>query len=381
MAEKILIIDDDLDTLRLVGLMLEKRGLEISAANNGPQAIELAERDQPDLILLDIMMPEMDGYEVARRLRTDPSTEKIPIIMFTAKTQIDEKVMGFEAGADDYLTKPIEPRELFAHVKAVLARSKKERDEVPPSIEPGKTIGVIAAKGGLGVTTVALNLGIAINKELNKEVIISDFRPGQGTITLDLGYPSSEGLTRLIQQKPKAITISELEKELVTYEKGLRLLLSSHQPHDARYLNSEAQFDKIARHLPYLTQYAILDLGPSLPPVSETVLQSCDEVIIILEPIAQTITQSKALISDCVSIGIPEHRISPVLVNRVRIGTSLSWSQVQDQLERNLTAIFTPIPELTYLAKVHNKPIILQQPESLTKQQFVKLAKAIAVSE
>jgi DNA-binding response OmpR family regulator len=85
----------------------------------------MAQTDKPDLILLDIMMPEMDGYEVARKLRSDPSTNNIPIIMFTAKTQVDDKVEGFEAGADDYLTKPTQPRELFAHVKAVLARGKK----------------------------------------------------------------------------------------------------------------------------------------------------------------------------------------------------------------------------------------------------------------
>ncbi len=125
MAEKILIVDDDLDTLRLVGLMLQHQGYRINAASSGIQAISIVQTDKPDLILLDIMMPEMDGYEVARKLRADQNTNTIPIIMFTAKTQVDDKVEGFEAGADDYLTKPTQPRELFAHVKAVLARGKK----------------------------------------------------------------------------------------------------------------------------------------------------------------------------------------------------------------------------------------------------------------
>ncbi|MBT7782761.1 MAG: response regulator, partial [Anaerolineae bacterium] len=88
MPEKILIIDDDLDTLRLVGLMLQKKGYEIAAANNGKQGLLKVAEDIPDLILLDVMMPEMDGYEVARRLRQDPQTENIPILMFTAKSQL-----------------------------------------------------------------------------------------------------------------------------------------------------------------------------------------------------------------------------------------------------------------------------------------------------
>ncbi|MBT3322374.1 MAG: response regulator, partial [Anaerolineae bacterium] len=131
MPEKILIIDDDLDTLRLVGLMLQKKGYEIAAANNGKQGLLKVAEDIPDLILLDVMMPEMDGYEVARRLRQDPQTENIPILMFTAKSQLNDKVTGFEAGADDYLTKPTHPAELQAHVKALLARSVKVDNVLP----------------------------------------------------------------------------------------------------------------------------------------------------------------------------------------------------------------------------------------------------------
>src|ERR1051325_3011910 len=122
MSEKILIIDDDLDTLRLVGLMLQRQGYQISAATNGQQGLEKAFDEDPDLILLDVMMPEMDGYEVARRLRQNPSTLETPILMFTAKTQLDDKVIGFEVGANDYLTKPTHPSELQARVKTLLAR-------------------------------------------------------------------------------------------------------------------------------------------------------------------------------------------------------------------------------------------------------------------
>jgi len=105
------------------------------------------------------MMPDLDGYEVARRLRADPTTSEVPIIMFTAKTQVDDKVAGFEAGADDYLTKPTQPRELFAHMRAVLARSSKRGGGPTPSGEKGYVVGVVSARGGLGATTLALKPG------------------------------------------------------------------------------------------------------------------------------------------------------------------------------------------------------------------------------
>src|SRR3989304_2307540 len=106
MSEKILIIDDDLDTLRLVGLMLQRQGYQITAATNGQQGLDKAVEEEPDLILLDVMMPDMDGYEVTRQLRQNPVTADTPILMFTAKTQLDDKVAGFQDGAGGCPAKP-----------------------------------------------------------------------------------------------------------------------------------------------------------------------------------------------------------------------------------------------------------------------------------
>lgn len=94
MPEKILIVDDDLETLRLVGLMLQRQGYQVALAHNGAEALSMARNEQPDLIVLDIMMPDMDGYEVTRRLRNETATTVTPILMFTAKSQVDDKVKG-----------------------------------------------------------------------------------------------------------------------------------------------------------------------------------------------------------------------------------------------------------------------------------------------
>ena len=179
MPEKILVVDDDVDTLRLVGLMLQRQGYQIVAANNGHQALNLAQNENPDLIILDVMMPDMDGYEVTRRLRALATTKTTPIIMFTAKSQVDDKVSGFEAGVDDYLTKPTQPRELFAHVKAVLARSGKSRAAPSDTVKRdlGHVIGVLASKGGLGCSTLATNLAISLRLRTQQTVTLGELRP------------------------------------------------------------------------------------------------------------------------------------------------------------------------------------------------------------
>jgi len=119
MAQTILVIDDEERLLSLVKAYLEQSGFRVVTAKNGRDALFLARQEKPDLILLDVMMPQMDGYEFMRAHRREQNT---PIIMLTAKVDEDEKVLGLELGADDYITKPFSPRELLARVRAVLRR-------------------------------------------------------------------------------------------------------------------------------------------------------------------------------------------------------------------------------------------------------------------
>jgi MinD-like ATPase involved in chromosome partitioning or flagellar assembly len=222
-----------------------------------------------------------------------------------------------------------------------------------------------------------LNLGIALYDATRKSVIVAEFRPGQSTLSLELGYQHSEGLNRLLQRKPGEIDLRAIDSELITQAPGIRMLLASTQPRDAQYVGAVASFEAIARQLCHLASYVIYDLGPSLTPLTDKVLPHCDEIIIVVEPVPQTILQTKALIEDLSGKGINDGRLSVVLINRLRSGLQLSWSQVQEQMGRNIATIFTPAPELAYQAALHNTPMILQQPDSLTTQQFIKLAEKV----
>jgi len=123
---KILIVDDEIDTLLPLQRSLEVEDYIVVGASNGKEALIKAITDIPDLILLDLMMPEMDGYEVCAKLKTDELTKNIPVIMLTAKDTVREKVKGLDIGADDYVTKPFHLIELKARIKSVLRRSKNQ---------------------------------------------------------------------------------------------------------------------------------------------------------------------------------------------------------------------------------------------------------------
>lgn len=130
--ERILVVDDEEDILELIRYNLDKEGFDVICAENGEKCLELAAAHSPDLIVLDLMLPGIDGLDVCKKLKNDPETQMLPIIMLTAKSTESDIVVGLELGADDYVIKPFSPRILIARIKSVLRRSdqSEEKNEV-----------------------------------------------------------------------------------------------------------------------------------------------------------------------------------------------------------------------------------------------------------
>jgi pilus assembly protein CpaE len=267
-------------------------------------------------------------------------------------------------------------------VKAVLARSSKARAK-PAGVqsEKGHVIGILSAKGGLGNSTLATNLGITLRNRTKKTVIVAELRPGEGSIGLDLGFTQPEGLNLLMRKQPNELKSAEVDRELIAHNSGVRFLLSSYQPVDARFNNCPDIYGVIAQQIAYLSRYVVLDLGPGLPNSTEKALSVCDDLIVVLEPVPYTITRTKCLLDDLHEKGFGEGRVNLVMVNRIRTEMQLSWSQVKEMLGHDLTITFTPAPELVYQAARNNVPLVIQQPESLTSQLFIKLADSLLKKE
>ena len=136
MKEKILVVEDEKDIAKMLDYNLKKEGFKTLSAHDGEDALDLVNGERPDLIILDLMLPGMDGLEVCKALKKDTKTAHIPIIMLTAKSRESDKIVGLELGADDYVTKPFSPRELIARIKAVLRRIK-EKDKLPEVLKIG----------------------------------------------------------------------------------------------------------------------------------------------------------------------------------------------------------------------------------------------------
>jgi two-component system alkaline phosphatase synthesis response regulator PhoP len=190
--DRILVVDDDRDIVRLVRSYLEKAGYEILTAYDGETALQIIRGEKPQLLILDLMLPDRDGWDVAKMVRTDPHVAAMPIIMLTARVEDNEKILGLEIGADDYITKPFNPREVVARVRALLRRTQIQKDhQVPTRLQVGDLI------LDIGKRELTLNREL-INLTPSEFAILQELMENPGfVITRDelaekaLGYSSS----------------------------------------------------------------------------------------------------------------------------------------------------------------------------------------------
>ncbi len=375
MPEKILIVDDDLDTLKLVGMMLQRRGYSIVAAVNGTQALSKAASERPDLILLDVMMPDLDGFEVCRRLRADPLFASVPILMFTAKAQVDDKVQGFEAGADDYLPKPTHPAELLAHVKALLGRSKPAATVAPS--QRARILAFIGAKGGLGTTTLAVNLAVLLANKRH-DVILCEIRPGQAIGSFLLGINRPSGLTALLQKPRDELDARTIEKEIVVHSSGARFLLGSADPHDYALLKETDRLEMIIRRLAMMTRFLLLDLGSGFSLSALRILPLADQILVLLEPVRYTVLMARSLMADLEAAGVSRNKVDFVLANRERSSLQMARSKIEEMIGKPALGSITPAPELAFQSAENGVPLVLHDPNALISDQMRQLADRLA---
>jgi pilus assembly protein CpaE len=374
-TERILIVDDDRDSLKLIGLMLQRRGYQISAAQNGMQALAKAESEMPDLIILDVMMPDLDGFEVCRRLRANPKTAHTPIIMFTAKTQVNDKVLGFQAGADDYLTKPIHPAELSSRVEAVLLRSARARETAPTVT--AHAVGFIGSKGGVGTTTLATNVAVALAQQevgQGKRMIVVELAAGSGGAGLQLGFSHPGGLSTLMTKPVEELDVRTVESYLTPHASGARMLLAPTDPRSSPL--PVPQVEATIQQLGRLCDFLVLDLGVGLDDATRVAVKQCRYVFLVTEPQRVALALAQALIADLATIDVPREKIGLVLCNRAHSATTITKSAVEGLLGE-VVSVIPPVPEMAFQAVENAVPLYLMQPGSVVSNQIRDLAKLI----
>ena len=375
MNPRILIVEDDLDALKLIGLALEAKGYQILAAQSGEQALDRAFNEQPDLVILDVMMPGMNGLQVTQRLRADPRTEAIPIILLSALGQVSDKEAGFKAGADEYLTKPVPAPELALRVEALLARASRLSSTLQVAMR-AKVFGIIGCRGGVGTSTVTVNTGVAMAQgpASRKDVMLVEFRPGLSTLGLQLGLPVRGGIVKLVEQPAITLDADSIRAQMERHQTGLMVLASepvpigTHSPVAGEYATT------VLRQLGSVADYILVDMGSDLGEANQAVLKLADYVLLVVEPKRIGLTLAQAMLASLEQLGFGRHLIGLVLLHQAPAAIALNNEMVESFLQQEVKATVSPVPELAFQAAEQGVPIVTLQPGSLVSTQFNDLA-------
>ena len=369
MAKRVLVVDDDPTALRLIGYSLQQEGYDVLTAGNGLDGLSQARQLHPDLVILDIMMPDLDGFEVCRRLRSDPATRRLPVLMLTAKGQVADKVSGFRAGADDYMVKPADPGEMVARVSALLTRAGYAQTQ------EARVLAFLGAKGGVGTTTAAVNAGVLMARG-GRSVILGDLRGTFGTACLQLNLRSRTSLGKLFRERDSR-TGREIAGALVQHASGLKVLAGPQQPEEYVEL-TPAMVSSALDALRSAAEVVLVDLPVSFSPGWREAVERSDFIALITEQEPTSLASAKMMLLALKGFGISASNVGGLIVHRARSSAEMSALQISNFLELGLLGVIPSAPEECASAVRLGSPVALSQPGAAISQAFVQVAERLS---
>jgi len=364
----VLIIDDDPSVLKLLDFAMSKAGFRVILAGDGEEGLEKAQANPPDLAIVDVMMPGLDGYEVCRRLRADPRTAGVAIIVLTARAQAVDRKVALEAGADEHLVKPIMPDELIRLAHEVMARP---RAAAPPvELPQGRVVTVFSLRGGVGVTSLAVNLAVAFAHLRREEVSLLDLSLLAGHVALMLNLQPQLTLANLLEQGSGAEE-ETLDQCLARHSSGLRVLAAPPQP-----VMSTSGGGQVVKRIVSLLRgrfpYVVADTASTLDEVTTAALTASDLVLVVVAAEVQALQTAIVSLPTLRALGHEDDNLWLVL-NQYTPQSPLPAQAAEKALRRSVRATIPYEPVLPQAIQ-RGVPLILHQPTSPMATAVAKLA-------
>ena len=331
MKTLILIIDDNVTDLQETTKAISEGGWMVNTSANWEDAQRQIGKARPSLIVLDVTLPDVDGFEVCRCLRRDPETAHIPILVLTRQNSRDQKIMAFEAGADDHMSKPPEPTELCARIQALLNRSESQSERVKATLSESRIISVFSLQGGTGVSTLATNLATHLFRLRNKPTVLVDLVPSAGLSSMMLDLVPQHNWSAMAQVEADTIDEYMVDSLLMPHSSGIQLLPAPRVSNSKQLLTGK----KVARILSLLRNrhsYIVLDLPHDLQESTVAALDASDAVLAIMGGDVASLTAQVDVAKAFGLMNYPEERIHFVL-NQTHESERLEQKQIETALK------------------------------------------------
>jgi len=383
----ILLVDDDAELLKMLEMVLSKANFVPHLAVNGVEALSKVEELNPDLVVLDVMMPLMNGNDICRRLREQEATKELPIIMLSALDSVEDKLAGFQAGADDYVPKPVDPKELVARINALLNRSPFGRQQL------AYTVAVVGAKGGVGVTSVAVNLAVVLSRH-EYAVTLAELHPGDGAIRYLLNQPEKRHLGPLLAMDPEEVEPARVQRYLVNHSSGVNLLLAPRAFSEHPLTGGHVEL--LLTSLGHDVDFLVVDVPPIGDETMHIVAEHADYILLVTEPEIFSVTCARGRLQTFREWDVFE-KVDVVAVTRVPSGLALTRMEAENEMglgggnagtmtyweaqrkgliddQASIVGVIPPAPELFQDAVSAGVPVVSMEPSARAARALFDLA-------
>ncbi len=318
-VRKILIIEDEFPMRYLIEYQLKQNGYEVCLAKDGPDGLKAIAHNRPDVVLLDVMMPGMDGFEVCTEIKNNPETADIPVIFVTASEVREYRLRAFDVGAAEYMTKPFRAEDLVQQITAVIERQHGVDEEtqpdtaVPETVQAGHVISLFSPKGGVGVTTLTIQLAEAIAIQAEQPSLIIDFDLPLGGVAPMLHLFPRHDIVELLKILPEYITLSTIDEFTLRHRDNVFII-----PAPGRLMNpqtnlSMAAFKQVTDILTAEGYNVLIDTGSHINQYVVDVLAGSKLILAITsgQPVANQ--HLNTFIESADRLGLDSRRILPVI--------------------------------------------------------------------
>lgn len=382
-ATKVLVVDDDLNIQRVLVFTLKQEGFEVHVASDGQAGVEMAASIQPDLVLMDVAMPRLDGYAATQQIRAaEQGGRRVPIIMLTAEADVEQRVRGLRAGADDDIVKPFHPLELIARIKALLARSGGGQ-QPKPGTEPatlGRLCCFYGAKGGVGTTTIAINTAIALASRLKRRTALFDanLQFGDMRVFMDLGLDSASVVNAISEPDLDADLLKRL---MLHHDAGIDLLLAPPNPEQADIVVERQRLDptalsNILRLLRRSYDYTLVDMAKTIDDFNLQLFDEADVIFVVMTADLSCLKNVRLVLETMDSLGYERGKVQLVL-NRSNAYTGINVDNAESALGRRID--YQVINEYRGAIGALNSgaPFMLSRPDGPLGQSVSKFAREV----
>ncbi|OGN86829.1 MAG: hypothetical protein A2158_08005 [Chloroflexi bacterium RBG_13_46_14] len=368
---KVLVVDDDPAGQRLIKYMLTPQGYEVITASNGILGLQMATQQSPDLVILDIMLPGIDGFEVCRRLREGSNTAKISIVMLSGKAQETDRDTGLKMGADAYLIKPVDRQELTDTVNKLI----NEKTEVVKQRQ-GKIITLIGARGGVGTSTITTNVSVALTDK-GYSTLLVDLSPSFSILADMMGLTIKQSIAGLFKGTGGVISPSIIKELTVDHPSGVKLLWADVFPEEYGSMTRE-NVDKLLQETGNLSDFVIVDVPASPSDHAIAALTAADTVVLVAGAARESLERIDTSVTRLSRFGVDSEKIKLILVDRSGNANNHTVSSTGS------------LPVLGFVhycdsecaeAEAKNTPVILNAPLSKIAEDIYKIAIKISILE